>query len=54
MPEWHAQDTWMLMGLWDIIHHEPTRSRMVCEPMLEALRKAQRLDDLARQLPQAA
>jgi beta-glucosidase/6-phospho-beta-glucosidase/beta-galactosidase len=54
MPEWHAQDTWMLMGLWDILHKEPARRREVCLPMLEALKKAQRLDRLAEQMAQAA
>ena len=54
MPEWHAQDTWMLMGLWDILHKEPARGREVCLPMLEALKKAQRLDRLAEQMAKAA
>ncbi|HMJ89539.1 MAG TPA: hypothetical protein VK530_06965 [Candidatus Acidoferrum sp.] len=54
MPEWHAQDTWMLMGLWDILHTEPAHCREVCLPMLEALKKAQRLDRLAELLAQAA
>jgi hypothetical protein len=54
MPEWHAQNTWMLMGLWDILHQEPTRGREVCLPMLEALKKAQRLDRLAELMAQAA
>ena len=47
MPEWHAQSTWMAMGLWNIVHGQPTLCRELCLPMLEALRKAQRLDRLA-------
>jgi hypothetical protein len=51
MPEWHAQDEWTSMGLWDPHHADcpggdpcdcPARVR--CETMLEALQEAQRLE----------
>ncbi len=45
MPEWHARDTWTRMGLWDLIEHGSTLRRDVCEPMLDALKLAQRIDD---------
>jgi hypothetical protein len=44
MPEWHAQHEWTRMGLWDLHPAEPTLSRVLCEPMREALRDAQRLE----------
>jgi hypothetical protein len=42
MPEWHAQDEWTRLGLWDVC--EKTKRRNVYKPMLHALRSAQRLD----------
>jgi hypothetical protein len=45
MPEWHARDTWTRMGLWDLIEHGSTLRRDVNTPMLDALRRAQRIDD---------
>jgi beta-glucosidase/6-phospho-beta-glucosidase/beta-galactosidase len=44
MPEWHAPEEWVRMGLWDILHDQPTRARQLCAPMWEALRRAQRLE----------
>lgn len=45
MPEWHARDEWVPMGLWDpICHHNPADGRIVCEPMLEALRSVQHIE----------
>jgi hypothetical protein len=44
MPEWHEPTLWTSMGLWDLAQEPPTLARQVCEPMLEALRSAQRLD----------
>jgi hypothetical protein len=43
MPEWHDQDQWVPMGLWDLVQTGTKLSRELCEPMLEALREAQRL-----------
>jgi hypothetical protein len=43
MPEWHDQTTWTRMGLWDLILGERDLNRVVHAPMLEALRRAQRL-----------
>lgn len=52
MPEWHAQDEWTWMGLWDPHHAEcpggdpcECPPRICCEPMLEALQEAQRIED---------
>jgi hypothetical protein len=48
MPEWHEPAIWTPMGLWDpVCHREPCGDRLVCEPMLEALRAARHLDALA-------
>ncbi len=44
MPEWHEPETWTLMGLWDVAHADSTLERAVCDPMLQALRNAQRLE----------
>lgn len=47
MPEWHERDVWTPMGLWDpICHREPHNGRLICEPMLEALRAAKPLNAL--------
>lgn len=42
MPEWHEQDEWTRLGLWDVC--EKTRRREIYKPMLNALKEAQRLD----------
>jgi hypothetical protein len=44
MPEWHEPDKWTRMGLWDLAPDGGTLQRQVYEPMLDALRAAQRLD----------
>jgi hypothetical protein len=44
MPEWHAPETWTLMGLWDLARSPSNLEREVCRPMLQALREAQRLE----------
>jgi beta-glucosidase/6-phospho-beta-glucosidase/beta-galactosidase len=44
MPEWHDQTRWTQMGLWELALCGTTLERRLCEPMLEALRKAQRLE----------
>lgn len=47
MPEWHERDVWTPMGLWDpICHREPHNGRLICEPMLDALRSAEPLNIL--------
>ncbi|HET6513364.1 MAG TPA: hypothetical protein VFH43_14325, partial [Candidatus Kapabacteria bacterium] len=42
MPEWHEQDEWTRLGLWDVC--QKTRRREIYKPMLHALKEAQRLD----------
>jgi hypothetical protein len=44
MPEWHAREEWVPMGLWDLVREEDILVRQLCEPMLLELRRAQRLD----------
>jgi hypothetical protein len=44
MPEWHAQDEWTRMGLWDCHADGEHLHRRLCEPMMEALAEAHRLD----------
>lgn len=44
MPEWHDPETWTRMGLWDLVRREGRLDRVAYEPMLQALRAAQRLD----------
>jgi beta-glucosidase/6-phospho-beta-glucosidase/beta-galactosidase len=44
MPEWHEPATWTRMGLWDLHPAADTYERRPYEPMLHALREAQRLD----------
>jgi hypothetical protein len=41
MPEWHARDQWTRMGLWDLEREQDVLQRKACEPMLQALRRAQ-------------
>lgn len=59
MPEWHDRDVWAPMGLWDpLCHRDPCAGRLVCEPMLDALQSAEKVEALHRQalasLPRAA
>lgn len=44
MPDWHSPKKWVCMGLWDIMHEQPSLARELCAPMWEALKKAQRLE----------
>jgi beta-glucosidase/6-phospho-beta-glucosidase/beta-galactosidase len=44
MPEWHEPERWTRMGLWDLHPARGELERRLYEPMLEALRTAQRLD----------
>ena len=44
MPEWHAPHKWTLMGLWDLVHYQSTLRRKLFDPMMDALRSAQRLE----------
>lgn len=47
MPEWHAQEEWTRMGLWDLHPGGSTLDRVLCEPMLFALQEARHLEALA-------
>ena len=44
MPEWHEQHIWTPMGLWDLVHQPSLLYREICQPMLHALRAAQRIE----------
>ncbi|HTG43675.1 MAG TPA: glycoside hydrolase [Verrucomicrobiae bacterium] len=44
MPEWHDQTRWTQMGLWELSNCENVLERVLCEPMLQALKKAQRIE----------
>jgi hypothetical protein len=46
MPEWHAQEEWVPMGLWDCVREENRLARQLCEPMYAELLRARRLDSL--------
>jgi hypothetical protein len=53
MPEWHEPGVWTRMGLWDLIQTNGHLHRMCHEPMLHALRRAQkRLEKSAWKLSQ--
>lgn len=41
MPEWHAQDEWVPLGLWDLVPRETILCRELCQPMHQVLREAQ-------------
>lgn len=45
MPEWHTPQQWTLMGLWDLLHQTPGMGRKIFDPMLNALKNAQRLEN---------
>lgn len=45
MPEWHAQDEWTRMGLWDIDCQPDGLQRTACVRSLQALRHAQQALD---------
>jgi len=42
MPEWHCQEKWTHMGLWELSQCQAGLERRVCDPMLKALRKEAR------------
>jgi hypothetical protein len=45
MPEWHSDDKWTRMGLWDLDHKQGTMHRIPYVPALNVLREVQqRLD----------
>jgi hypothetical protein len=44
MPEWHDQSRWTQMGLWDLAACDHGLERRLCQPMLQALKKAQRME----------
>jgi beta-glucosidase/6-phospho-beta-glucosidase/beta-galactosidase len=44
MPEWHDRDVWTRMGLWDVVPRKGTLKRELHQPMFDALREAQRLE----------
>jgi beta-glucosidase/6-phospho-beta-glucosidase/beta-galactosidase len=48
MPEWHDQTRWTQMGLWELTARENGMERIICEPMLHALQKAQRIEERVR------
>ena len=45
MPEWHARNEWTQMGLWELRHGDNRLERVLHEPMMEALREAQWLEE---------
>jgi hypothetical protein len=44
MPDRNAREHWTRMGLWDVGENASDRLRTVCQPVLDALRSAQRLE----------
>jgi len=55
MPEWHDRNVWTPMGMWDPLHrHDPCAGRIMCQPMLDALRSAQGMEALHRRAIAAA
>jgi hypothetical protein len=44
MPEWHDRNRWTQLGLWDLVQQGEELHRSVCEPMLQALHAARRLN----------
>lgn len=44
MPEWHDPAVWTQMGLWDLVPRDGRLARVLFEPMLSALRDAQRIE----------
>ena len=47
MPEWHDPERWTQMGLWEV-DCWGDGERKVCDPMLHALRKAQRIERMLK------
>lgn len=54
MPEWHDPGTWAQMGLWDLVPRAGALHREIYQPMLDALRHAQRSFDLTPKPPDLA
>jgi beta-glucosidase/6-phospho-beta-glucosidase/beta-galactosidase len=52
MPEWHDPEQWTQMGLWEV--DQICGDRKVCESMLKALKKAQRIEKQFRALPKTS
>jgi hypothetical protein len=51
MPEWHDPYIWTPMGLWDPARsQEPCGTRLICKPMLEALRDVRHINELHRRM----
>jgi len=48
MPEWHSQDEWTHMGLWDLKPVDGSLKRELCQPMMEALREVRFFKQHAR------
>ncbi|HEX7861939.1 MAG TPA: glycoside hydrolase [Verrucomicrobiae bacterium] len=48
MPEWHEPTKWTQMGLWELSQCEDRLDRVICQPMLDALKKAQRIEQRVR------
>ncbi len=47
MPEWHENDVWTPMGLWDpVCHWDAAGERLICEPMHNALQSVRHIDAL--------
>jgi hypothetical protein len=44
MPEWHEPTKWTQMGLWELSNCGSHLERVLCEPMFQALKKAQRIE----------
>jgi beta-glucosidase/6-phospho-beta-glucosidase/beta-galactosidase len=44
MPDWHDQARWTQMGLWELTECNSGLERRLCEPMYEALKKAQQIE----------
>ncbi|HWQ34664.1 MAG TPA: glycoside hydrolase [Blastocatellia bacterium] len=52
MPEWHARHEWTQMGLWELRNGSGRLERVLHEPMMEALREAQWLEEHPRRTVQ--
>jgi hypothetical protein len=46
MPEWHLDDVWTHMGLWDIVPEDGVMKRKLHLPLLDAIGDARYLEDL--------
>ena len=50
MPEWHAQDVWTHMGIWDLARDGNYLRRVVHEPVLQELNRAQHLHSMMEKI----